>query len=989
MITIPIFENLIEPLQQLLVSEGITNPTRAQELAIPEILAGKNILLIAPTGSGKTEAAVLPLFHNFLEIWRNQVLVEMNPEKNKTQKTRKGTITGFKGISILYITPLRALNRDMLARMKVWGERLGINVAVRHGDTTQAERRQLGKNPPNMLITTPETLQILLVSKNLRRHLTHVKAIVVDEVHELAQDERGAQLAIALERLEHDLLSSNTAQTLQRIGLSATVGTPQVIAGYLGGVGRNVEIIKAIELKDFGINVESPMPITADRKLYEKLGADEKIIASMRRIKEMVTKHRSVLIFINTRDGAESLTARFKLWDRDIPVGVHHGSLSRDVRIQMEDDFKNQRIKGLICTSSLELGIDIGSVDYTIQYNSPREVTRLIQRVGRAGHRLGEVSRGLIIATNPDEIAESMVIARRAMAGELEPVKIRQNPLGVLANQVAALGMAERRSSLKHGYEQIIQSYPFRSLAWDEYLAVLEQMRQVHAIWLDGDEFGKKRNTINYFYNNISMIPDEKTYNIIDITTRQHVGQLDEGFVSVYIMPLAKFIIKGEPWRVVEVTDDDRVLVEPTSEVGAIPGWIGEEIPVPFEVAQEVGVVRGKISVLLRTASKDGLDKKISFDSEHLPKMFEGLLNDYPIEPEALRLYIKYIQSQLEKFPIPTDKHITIDSTQVPEPIIIINACFGSKVNETLGHVLSALIASRIGASVGVRTDPYRIILDLSARINPKLVKEYLNTINPNELEAVLKLVMKNSAYLKWQLLHVGRKFGAIDKDIDYKQVNIGRLLDNFMRTPLYNEAINKILWEKLDIPRAREVLNKIQVGEITLEHSRLSIIGRAGLEARKDLMAPEKADRAILLALKKRLENDYVRLVCLNCKRTLRKMIKDISDPKDGSNPIKCNYCSGVMLSVIPIHDSETVKLLSKKGKLTEHQKKELSRLRTNANLVMSYGKRAVLTLAARGIGANTAARILARQHEDDLELLRDILKAEVNYARTRRFWD
>lgn len=960
-------------IQLLLTQEGITTPTKAQEEAIPLILKGKNVLLIAPTGSGKTEAAVLPLFHKFLETWSQEVL-----ENSKKEKPSGNNSNLYKGISILYVTPLRALNRDMLARLKSWGETLGIDVAVRHGDTSQKERRRLGKRPPNVLITTPETLQILLVGKNLREHLRFVKVIVIDEIHELAQDERGAQLSIALERLEFSL---NTNRTLQRIGLSATVGTPGEIANYLGGIGRQVEIKKAVDIKNFAINVESPEPSSEDKKLMETLGADEIIISSMRRVREVVESHRSVLIFINTRDGAESLAARFKLWDKDVPIGVHHGSLSRDVRIQMEDNFKNEILKGLICTSSLELGIDIGSADFAIQYNSPREVTRLIQRVGRAGHKLGEISKGTVIATSPDEIAESMVISRRAMVELLEPVTIRQNPLGVLANQLAAYGMAHRRLDIKSTFQELIKSYPFRNISYEEYMSVLTQMRDVHAIWLDENEFGKKRNTINYFYNNISMIPDEKTYNIIDITTRQHVGQLDEGFVSVYIMPLAKFIIKGEPWRVVELTDDDRILVEPASEVGAIPGWVGEEIPVPYEVAQEVGNLRAEMEeILLKINYKD---IKVKPTTKKIPGPLQELLARYPIDRGSFKLYLDYIYSQQQGFPVPTDKVITIDTTQVPEPIIIINACFGSKVNETIGQLLSALIASKIGASVGVRTDPYRIILELSARINPKLVEEHLLNINPDDLEPILRLVLKNSAYLRWQLLHVGRKFGAIDKNIDHTQINVGRLLDNYLNSPLYNEAINKILWEKLDIPRTIEILKDIQSGKLKLVFSRLSPIGKAGLELRKDLMAPTKADRAILLALKRRLEKDYVKLICLNCKRTFRRTIQEIK------GKIKCTNCDGVMLAVIPMHDSEVLKLLKNKGKLTEHQRKELSRLRTNANLVMAHGKRAIITLAARGVGANTAARILVRQHEDELELLRDILKAEVNYARTRRFWD
>jgi ATP-dependent Lhr-like helicase len=315
--------------------------------------------------------------------------------------------------------------------------------------------------------------------------------------------------------------------------------------------------------------------------------------------------------------------------------------------------------------------------------------------------------------------------------------------------------------------------------------------------------------------------------------------------------------------------------------------------------------------------------------------------------------------------------------------MIIINACFGSKVNETIGQLLSALIATRIGASVGVRTDPYRIILELSARINPKQIKDYIFSINPEELEAFLKVILKNSSFLKWQLLHVGRKFGAIKKDVDHKQISMTRLLDSFYDSVLYNEAINKILWEKMDVPRTVDALSRMQKGEFEIEFSRLSPISLAGLEKRRDLMAPEKADRTILIALKRRLEGEYVRLVCLNCKRTQRKMIKEIK------GKLKCNNCNGVLLAVIPINDTESIKLLKSTKKMSKDQRKELKRLRTNANLAMSHGKRAILALAGRGIGANTAARILAKQPEDELDLLRDILKAEVTYARTKRFWD
>ncbi|OYT59790.1 hypothetical protein B6U81_05550 [Thermoplasmatales archaeon ex4484_30] len=258
---------------------GIDELTLPQIKAMPEILKGKNCLIIAPTGLGKTEAALLPIFHLFLE-------------------GKEG-----KGISILYITPLRALNRDMLRRTLYWGRELGIKIAVRHGDTPQKERRIQALKPPDMLITTPETLQILLTGKRLRESLKHVKWLIVDEIHELAEDERGAQLAVALERLRE------IAGNFQRIGLSATVGNPEEVASFLG---EGVQIINAMEEKRMEVEVEYPEVKEEDYLLAEKLGLDAVSAALLRRIKEIVDEHNATLFFVNTRDTAEILAARLR-----------------------------------------------------------------------------------------------------------------------------------------------------------------------------------------------------------------------------------------------------------------------------------------------------------------------------------------------------------------------------------------------------------------------------------------------------------------------------------------------------------------------------------------------------------------------------------------------------------------------------------------------------------------------------------------------------
>ncbi|HOO04729.1 MAG TPA: DEAD/DEAH box helicase, partial [Methanomassiliicoccales archaeon] len=435
-----VFELLDPRILKVLEDKDIREPTGAQSEAIPLVLAGENVLLVAPTGIGKTEAAMLPLLHKLIT-------------------------TPGKGIQLLYITPLRALNRDMLRRLEEFGDALGLRVAVRHGDTSQSERQRQSKHAPDILITTPETLQVMFTGKNLRAHLSNVRFVVVDEVHELANDERGAQLAVALERV------AELAGEFQRIGLSATVGSHQEVAAFLGGVGRKVRIVRASVAKEMRITVQFPEVQEGDRDLAGTLQSDPQLIACMRRAKELIEGHRSTLMFVNTRDTAEALAARYHIWDEGFKIGVHHGSLSKETRMEMEDDFKSERLKGLICTSSLELGIDIGSSDFAIQYNSPRQVARLVQRIGRAGHRVGRRTEGAIIASTPDEIAESLVVTRLALAERYEPLVVRKDPLTVLANQLVAMASAGP-VPVEKAYALVRRAYPFRELSRQRFDAV-------------------------------------------------------------------------------------------------------------------------------------------------------------------------------------------------------------------------------------------------------------------------------------------------------------------------------------------------------------------------------------------------------------------------------------------------------------------------------------------------------------------------------------
>jgi len=665
-----VFSKLNPKIQELLHSKDINKPTEPQIKAIPPILNGENVLLIAPTGLGKTESALLPIFHNFLKR------LESNSKINKKDK----------GISVLYITPLRALNRDMLRRTTEWGNKLGIDIAVRHGDTSQSERARQSKHPPDVLITTPETFQILFTGKRLKKHLESVRCIIIDEIHELANDERGAQLAVGLERLHELTIEKN--HSFQRIGLSATVGSPEEVKRYLGGIEngkfREVTVLEVDVTKHIEISVELPSIKKSDYVEANCLSIEPISFASLRRCKEDIDKHNSTLLFINTRDGAEILASRFHLWANNMPISVHHGSLSKNARIESEDDFKSGKLKSLICTSSLELGIDVGNTDFIIQYSSPREIRRIVQRVGRSGHRIGRTSKGLILATTPEDLEESIVIARRALAGELEILEVRQNPLSVLTNQIISIVLENWKIKSEKIYEIIKRSYPFHTLKKDTFNKIMKQLMNQRSIWIGDEDFVfKRRNSRNYFLDNISMIPDEKTYMAVDISSRKRIGKLDESFILNYGFEGAKFILNGRPWTIVK-RDEEEILVSQSKEIGTVPSWTGEDIPIPFEIAREVGKLRRLISSQTK---------------------IEG----YPCDKKTFDKIVQQIDNQKNQgFTVPDDRTITIE---VDDKIVVINACFGTKVNETIGRLISAMLAQSIGESVGISSDAYRINL--------------------------------------------------------------------------------------------------------------------------------------------------------------------------------------------------------------------------------------------------------------------------------------
>lgn len=911
-------------------------PTEPQKQALPTVLRGEHTLLIAPTGTGKTEAAVLPVLD---QIIRN----------NLTD-----------GFCVLYITPLRALNRDMLKRMEIWAAELGLDIQVRHGDTTQYQRQKQAKHPPHMLITTPESLQAMLIGSRLREGLRNVRYVIVDEVHELADSKRGTQLAVALERL------IELAGEFQRIGLSATVGDPNEVARFLAGPDRDISIFDVSMLKLLDFRVVYPKASHEDQEMARKLVCEAEFAAQIRTIKRLVEENTSTLIFVNTRQSAEALGSRFKMLN--FPVGVHHGSLSREARIDAEDQFKNGELKGLICTSSMELGVDIGLVDLVIQYMSPREVNRLVQRVGRAGHRFDEVSRGAIIATDPDDIAESMVIARRASAGKIEPPLVHTGALDVLSNQICGMLLEYGEINVERLLSVVRKTYPFHELDKAELDGVLEQMAQNGLARYDANTGVVRRTgrTLHYYYTNLSMIPDERRYIIRDLVSGRNIGTLDEAFVITFAQPGAVFITRGDMWQIVDI-DEDRIVVEPVSDPsGEIPSWSGEEIPVPFEVAQEVGALRERIEAL---AEKGLSDKQISDE-----------LGSYPADFDAIKRLVSYIRSQINKgCPVPSDTRMTVETSKRS---VVVNACLGHKANETLGRVVTSLLAARFGGGVGLETDPYRIKMELPKQLGSANIRGLFMSLQPEFVEPIMEKTLRNTYLFMWKIVHVARKFGAITRDADSYRIRMERILELFNDTPIYWETIRDIFLTRLEVERTEHIVRRLHSGEIELVSSDPSPIGCAGYKGHLELLAPEHADRSIVMAVKNRIMNDRVILFCLSCQKW-----KSRSKVKSVPEPLVCPVCDSMLIAALKPWETDDIKAVKKKDK-TKEEEKTAKRVYRNANLVLSHGKQVVIALASRGVGPENASRIIRRLRDNEEDFYRDIMEAERKYVTTRRFW-
>ena len=952
---VQVFKLLSEPVQKVLEELGLSEPTVPQVKAIPIVLKGENVLLVAPTGSGKTEAVLMPIFSKLLD----------QPER--------------KGISVLYITPLRALNRDMIKRMSYWATKLDLSIQVRHGDTETKIRRKQAIHPPDILVTTPETLQAILPGSRMQQHLSNMRCVIIDEVHELATDKRGVQLSVALERLCELVGESD----FQRIGLSATVENPEKVAKFIAGTDRPVRVVEVSLLKGYVYTIDYPIPTDTDYDLAQKLNTAPEAAARIRHIFDLVKNHTSTLVFVNSRTNAEMLGHKFSLLTDNI--AVHHGSLSREERTRIEDAFKANALKAIVCTSTMELGIDIGQVDLVVQYLSPRQVGSLIQRVGRSGHRLDLVSKGIIVAAFSEDALESLAAAHKARRGQLEPTLIHENALDVAAHQIVGILMDKQTVSIDEVLKIFNRAYPFRSLSKAKLLEVANYLHTLREARLEGEVLKKSSRTRDYYYRNLSMIPDERRYPIIDILSDRKIGTLGDEFMALRARIGLSFICRGKVWRIVQIEDETgTVFVVPSEDqFAAIPGWDGEMLPIPLDLAKEVGTLRGEIAKELQRGENNEL-------------VAENFAKKLGTEKNALIEAVKEMEACLkENLPIPTPNNILIEAF---DKYIVVHACFGETVNRTLGGIFDAILSDHELIS-GWWNDGYRILIETPQKVEAKTLEKIVQLLFNLSSEDVFKAFndyVESRFPFSYKMKFVAERFGALPRGRTMGPERMAELPSRFRKTPIYDETIREAMIEKADIPTVKQMMRDIKEGEIRVNSllrlekpTPLAYHIFAKYSEIAELMAPEHVVLSNIERMKRTSLARTVRLFCFSCGSTMKeKRVKDLPE-----NPV-CEKCgSGLMARLMRRQDPNVLQSLVKKRKegkqLTSDELDELIYARRTADLILSYGRKAIVALQTRGVGPETAFRILGRMHPNEDDFYMDLLKAKIQYLRTKPFWN
>ncbi|MDR2698936.1 MAG: ATP-dependent helicase, partial [Candidatus Methanoplasma sp.] len=801
--------DLMEPLIATWFKERFDMLTEPQAKAIPAIHQRKNVLVSSPTGSGKTLTAFTSIINELTKYAAEGKLEER--------------------IYCIYISPLKALANDVnrnlntpLAEMRETAAAHGMNipgirVAVRSGDTPQNERQKMVRHPPHILITTPESLALILAAPKFKENLRKVEWVILDEIHDICDSKRGVFLSLTLERLRE-----HCETDFSRIGLSATLAPIEAIAAYLVGCGpngehREVTLVEADSKKELDLKVICP---TDD---MTALSSD--IVNSMMydKVKEMVDQHETTLIFTNTRSGAESVV--YKLKERGLEsVEVHHSSLGRETRLDVEERLKRGEIRCVVSSTSLELGIDIGSIDLVCQIGSPKSVAKGLQRIGRSGHSYGRVAKGRLIVFDPDDLVECAVMCRAAHRGDIDRVGIPENCLDVLAQTVVGMSLDQRWEE-DAAYEIVKGSYCYRNLRKDRFIDVLRYLgsKDEHEgvyskIWYDEEErrFGRKKGARMIYLMNLGTIPEEANYRVVT-NHGTTAGELSEKFVE-RLAPRDVFVLGGRSLEFVRSKGMVAHVKEATGRKPTVPSWAGEMLPRSFDLSMDVAVFRREMSQMI---------------SDEPPDLISALSREFDIDEGSARSLVSYFKEQKAVTgSIPDVDRLAIEEYIDPSgnQRIVFHFPFGRRVNDALSRGYAYRLSNMIGSNVSVTMSDDNFMIGTPRKID---IEQIPGLLTSRELEPMLRKAIKDSEIFKLRFRHTAARSFMILRNylgrpisVNRQQIRSSYLLDmlgNMENAPVIEETYREVLEDDMDIRNAAEVLEMIENGKMGVEVFRFS----------------------------------------------------------------------------------------------------------------------------------------------------------------------
>jgi len=586
---------------------------------------------------------------------------------------------------------------------------------------------------------------------------------------------------------------------------------------------------------------------------------------------------------------------------------------------------------------------------------------------------------------DPDDTLEAMVIGRRAYKEELEPVAIPEKPYDALAHQIAGLLMKRRRLYFGDIVELFNKAYPYSKLRTEDVQRILEYMhsRLPRIAWVSFEDLTalkprRSKALYEYYFDNLSMIPAEKHYLVIDESSSTAIGVLDEAFTAEYGKPGVKFIIRGSPWRILQVYSD-KIYVEPVDDpTGAIPSWVGEEIPVPFEVSQEVGKVRGFVEKAMKAGKPAS-------------SIVKFLTRKYPIDADSVSRALQPTFEQIENgTPVPTDKSITVEDW---EELTILHVGFGSLTNRALAQLLGHFLSERTGRSVAVQHDPYRIFFRTLETVDSEslisLVREVKQKSDAEIREILTKATVKTGLF-KRRMVHVARRFGALKKWADFSTIGLSQLLKSFEGTAIYDEALKETFTKDLDLEKLTRVMAELRRNEVKLvriePREGATPVARVGLERasmKTDLIPPERLKPLLVKSAKARLLSEVRTFVCTNCWNYVEMMsIKDLPE-----RPL-CPECSSRALGILGKEENQVRTLIEKgEDELSKAEKRMRQTAIKTAGLVSMHGKSAAVALSARRVKPEDVTKILSDKQATEERFIEMVIEAE-RKALKRRFW-